>query len=87
VAQTQRVTFAIRGLDCASCAIDVGRALSRLSGVVEININYVVDRGYVDFDPAQTSWEIVSRALHDRGYTVARRADTEGSFRSMGSMY
>ena len=72
MAETHRVTFAIRGLDCASCAIDVGRALNRLSGVVEVNINYVVDRGYVDFDPAQTSWDIVSKALQDRGYTVAK---------------
>lgn len=69
---TQRVTFAIRGLDCASCAIDVGRALRKMPGVVEININYVVDRGYVEFDVAQTSWDIVSKALRDRSYTVAK---------------
>jgi len=72
VAETHRVTFAIRGLDCASCAIDVGRALKRMPGVVEINVNYVVDRGYIDFDPAQTSWDIVSKALRDHGYTVAK---------------
>jgi len=43
-----------------------------MPGVVEININYVADRGYVDFDPARTSWDIVSKALRDRDYTVAR---------------
>jgi len=43
-----------------------------MPGVVEINVNYVVDRGYIDFDPAQTSWDIVSKALRDHGYTVAK---------------
>lgn len=72
MAVTERVTFAIRGLDCASCAIDLGRALRKMPGLVEISINYVVDRGYVDFDPAQTSWDTVSKALRDRGYAVAK---------------
>ncbi len=72
MAPAERIVFAIRGLDCASCAIDVGRAIRKLSGVLEININYVVDRGYVEFDPTQTSWEAVSEALLRRGYKVRR---------------
>lgn len=70
--EAQRVVFAIRGLECASCAIDVGRALRKMPGVVEININYVVDRGYVEFDPSQTSWDSVSKALADRGYLAVK---------------
>lgn len=72
MAETERITFAIRGLDCANCAIDVGRALRRMPGIVEMNINYMADRGYVDFDPSKTSWEAVSKALRNRGYTVAK---------------
>ena len=69
---TERVTFAIRGLTCASYAVDVGRALKKVPGVVEININYMIDKGYVEFDPAQASWERVSKALSDGGYLVVR---------------
>lgn len=69
---TDRVTFAIRGLTCASCAIDVGRALKKVPGVVEINLNYIIDKGYVEFDPGQTSWECVSKALSHRGYLAVR---------------
>lgn len=72
MAPTERVTFAIRGLSCASCAVDVGRALKKLSGIVEINVNYMIDKGSVEFDPAQTSWERVSKALADRGYLAVR---------------
>ncbi len=69
---TERVVFAIRGLGCASCAIDVGRALRKLPGIREININYVMDKGYVEFDPETISWDAVSKALTDRGYAVVR---------------
>lgn len=69
---TQRVVFAIRGLACASCAIDVGRALRKVPGIAEININYVIDKGYVEFDPETITWEAVSKALTERGYTVVK---------------
>lgn len=70
---SERVVFAIRGLDCASCAIDVGRALKKVPGVLEVNINYVVDRGYVEFDATRTSWDSIAKALEDKGYVVVRR--------------
>ncbi len=66
------MVFAIRGLECASCAIDVGRALRKVPGIQEININYMINKGYVEFDPAKITWDLVSRALSDRGYAVVR---------------
>ncbi len=69
---TERIVFAIRGLTCASCAIDVGRALRKIPGIAEININYMVNKGYVEFEPARITWDEVSKALTDRGYTVVR---------------
>ena len=68
----QRVVFAIRGLECASCAIDVGRVLRRIPGIAEININYMINKGYVEFDPEQITWDAVSKALTDRGYSIVR---------------
>ncbi len=68
----QRIVFAIRGLDCASCAIDAGRALRKVPGIAEININYMIDKGYVEFDPERITWDAVSYALTKRGYTVVK---------------
>ena len=72
MAATERIVFAIRGLECASCAIDLGRALRKVPGITEININYVIDKGFVEFDPEKITWDAVSKALSDRGYTVVR---------------
>ena len=68
----ERVVFAIRGLDCASCAIDLGRALRKLPGILEVNVNYVIDKGFVEFDPERTSWEAVAKALARRGYPAVK---------------
>lgn|GEM_PF-2731041 len=67
---SERALFAIRGLGCASCAFDVGRALRKLRGVLDANVNYMADRGFVEFDPAQTNWEILAKVLRARGYAV-----------------
>ncbi len=68
----QKVVFLVRGLHCASCAIDVGRALRKIPGVLEANVNYVVDKGFVEFDPDRTSWDALEKVLSVRGYAVMR---------------
>lgn len=69
---SERVVFTVRGLACGSCALDAGRALRRIPGVVDANLNYMVDTGFVEFDPAVTSWATVARSLENRGYFVVR---------------
>jgi len=68
--RTERVGFAMQGLSCASCAIDVGRALRKMPGIHEANVNYMIDKGAVEFDPEETSWDSIERALERRGYRV-----------------
>jgi len=70
--RTECVVFAMRGLSCASCAIDVGRALRKMLGIHEANVNYLIDKGMVEFDPEETSWDSIERALEQRGYRVMR---------------
>ena len=60
----------MQGLSCASCAIDVGRALRKMPGIHEANVNYMIDKGAVEFDPEETSWDSIERALERRGYRV-----------------
>jgi hypothetical protein len=41
--------------------------------VVDVNVNYVVDRGFVDFDPSRVTWDAIAGILGSRGYVVVRR--------------
>ncbi len=70
----KRLEFGISGFDCATCTKIVGKALERLPGVREINVNYVVNRGYVDFDPDQVDEKAIEDRLKERtGLIVVRR--------------
>jgi len=64
--KTKRVDFHISGFDCATCTKIVGKALEGLPGVREINVNYVVDRGYVEFDPEKTDGDEIEERLRKK---------------------
>ncbi len=59
----KRAEFHISGFDCATCTKIVGKALEGLPGLKEINVNYVVNRGYIDFDPDEVSEEAIEERL------------------------
>jgi Cu+-exporting ATPase len=61
--KTKRAEFHISGFDCATCTKIIGKALEGLPGLREININYVVNRGCVDFDPEQISAQEIEDGL------------------------
>jgi Cu+-exporting ATPase len=70
----KRAEFHISGFDCAMCTKIVGKALEGLPGLKEINVNYVVNRGYVDFDPDQVNeQEIEDRLKAKTKLHVVRR--------------
>jgi len=75
--KTKRAEFHISGFDCATCTKVVGKALEGLPGIKEINVNYVVNRGYVDFDAGLiTQKEIEDRLREKTSLRVVRRRRT-----------
>jgi len=66
----RRLWFHAGGFNCASCAIGVGRALERLDGILEVNISYLLDKGYVDFDAEVVLQVEVEKALRKRGFVL-----------------
>ncbi len=42
--------FKVEGLDCANCAAELERALSKIEGVKEVNINFMMQRMVLEFD-------------------------------------
>ena len=75
--KTKRAEFHISGFDCATCTKVVGKALEGLPGIKEINVNYVVNRGYVDFDAGLTTQkEIEDRLREKTSLRVVRRRRT-----------
>jgi Cu+-exporting ATPase len=70
-AKTERVDLPISGLSCASCASTVEKALRRLQGVGEANVNFATARATVLFSPRLLKPEDLVKTVRDSGYDVA----------------
>ncbi|MEJ2346674.1 MAG: heavy metal translocating P-type ATPase [Gammaproteobacteria bacterium] len=58
----------VGGMTCANCSARVERALGKLRGVLEANVNLATERATVRYLPATVGPEDFSRAITDVGY-------------------
>jgi len=58
----------IKGMTCASCVRRVEKALSRVSGVVDADVNLATETATVTYDPVATSPEDLKKAVEHAGY-------------------
>jgi Cu+-exporting ATPase len=73
-----KLTFAIQGMHCASCAGSIEKKLSALAGMRSVRINFAEDSGTVEFDPEQLGRDEIFEAVRAAGYTpLAERGAAE----------
>lgn len=66
-----RITLAVSGMHCASCAALITRKLKKTAGVAEVNVNFAAAKAYVFFDPANTDEKQLIEAVKSAGYGAA----------------
>jgi Cu+-exporting ATPase len=66
---TQKLTMGITGMHCASCAANTEKALKKLDGVSDANVNIASESAAVEFDPTKVSTADIEKAVTDAGYT------------------
>ncbi|MDH7488435.1 MAG: heavy metal translocating P-type ATPase [Anaerolineae bacterium] len=69
-AATAKAELPVRGMTCANCALAIERALRKLDGVVEANVNLASERATVEYIPTAVSLADIKRAIVDAGYEV-----------------
>lgn len=67
------VELAVVGMDCVNCAQSVERALRKLDGVIEANVNFASERATVRLTPGVTR-EMLVGAVRKAGYDVIEAA-------------
>jgi P-type Cu+ transporter len=72
----ETVTFPVTGMTCASCVRRIEKALSRVEGVQEANVNLATEQAHVVFDPTAASVEQMREAVEKAGYHVGELAPT-----------
>jgi Cu+-exporting ATPase len=63
-------TVKISGMTCAACAQRVQKAVGKLEGVVNANVNFATEKLTVEFDAEKASMPSIKEAVEHAGYGV-----------------
>ena len=67
---TKEITLPVSGMTCAACVRKVEKALTRLPGVEQANVNLSAGKAGIAYDPNVASLSAMERAVTDIGYEV-----------------
>ena len=67
----QKVTLPITGMTCVNCAMNIERAVNKLNGIKEANVNFAAEQATVAFDPKILHVRDVVENIYGSGYAVA----------------
>ncbi len=77
------IELPVEGMTCASCASRIARALNKIDGVDEAEVNLASSKASIRFDPAQTDVAAFTERIERLGYQVPEVIDFEGEERSL----
>lgn len=78
MSKSVKKNFPVTGMGCASCVARVQKAISEVKGVSSCNVSLASNSAQVEFDPAVTNPEQLSKAVSDAGYGLIV-GDEEGA--------
>ena len=67
-AAPKTVTLSVPSMDCPVCPITVKKALSKVPGVSQAEVNFERREATVTFDDSKAGVESLTRATRDAGY-------------------
>ncbi|EMT38838.1 copper-(or silver)-translocating P-type ATPase [Thermoanaerobacter thermohydrosulfuricus WC1] len=68
--ETAKVSFKLKGMTCASCASRIEKALKKMHGVSEANVNFAAEKATITYNPQDVSVDDFVKKIRDVGYDV-----------------
>ncbi len=72
---TKEAVIGIGGMTCASCAKAVERAVKKLDGIFEAEVNIATENLRVEYDPSTARLSMIKEAIKKAGYTSIEREE------------
>ncbi len=67
-ADSRTVKLSVPSMNCAMCPITVRKALEKVEGVTQANVDYETRSAIVVYDDQKTSVSLLTKATQDAGY-------------------
>lgn len=64
----KKVELPITGMSCASCVARIEKGLSKMSGIVDVKVNFATEKATITFDPSRVHLGDFVATIHDLGY-------------------
>ncbi len=74
--EKKKAELKISGMHCATCAVNIEEAVSRIKDVSKVQVNFGTDTAHVEFDPTKVSLTELEKAVRTVGYDVVNREVT-----------
>jgi len=65
-----KITLPVAGMTCANCAMNIERAVKKLNGVADAQVNFAAEQASISFDPSQLHVKDVVAKIDSSGYSV-----------------
>lgn len=69
---TIKETYKVEGMMCAACAKAAERAVRKIDGVVDQNVNIATEKLTVEYKIDKVNYEILSKAIEKAGYKLVK---------------
>src|SRR3989338_10526491 len=77
--EIKKIILPIKGMHCASCAVNIEKSLKKVPGVKGANVNYASEKASVEFDAEKASESDLEKAVEDAGYEVIKTGGKAGT--------
>jgi len=68
--EIKKITLPVEGMTCASCVARVEKALSKVDGIEEVNVNFATEKASFAFDPIKVDYKKILSVVEDAGYKI-----------------
>ena len=79
----KKLKFNVTGMSCAACQAHVEKAVSKVEGVMDVNVNLLANKMTVDLDEDVTNTQAVINAVESAGYGASEIGDKENKTASL----
>ncbi len=71
----KKINMSVGGMHCASCVTTIERALKKVRGIRNANVNLTTERATVEYDPGSINVNQIIDIIKGRGYTAQVTAE------------
>ena len=72
----EKTKIDVDGMHCASCAMNIEKALKKTRGIMNVSVNFPAEKAFVEFDPTVLDYDQITQVIRDTGYEVRSEPQT-----------